>query len=148
MTRFSQLMFFHLVIWVSSPSCGSALPGQKNYTLVNIRMTWEDARSYCRQHYTDLAMIEDETEDSAVSSLYPGAHVWIGLYREPWRWSDGSHSNFTNWQSTSPDSYGQNQHCTREQTTYLWNDVPCIDKLPFICHRGSHDPQCQRQLTI
>uniref|UniRef100_A0A3B4AKV3 C-type lectin domain-containing protein n=1 Tax=Periophthalmus magnuspinnatus TaxID=409849 RepID=A0A3B4AKV3_9GOBI len=113
------------------------------YTLINIALNWTEAQQYCRQHYTDLAtfwslgdhhtdlaMIEDETEDSAVSSLYPGAHVWIGLYREPWRWSDGSHSNFTNWYSTAPDS--GLQPCAREQSTYLWNDRPCTDK--FDCN--------------
>ncbi|KAK7883900.1 hypothetical protein WMY93_027023 [Mugilogobius chulae] len=80
-------------VWYDKPcmnsyrfSCfsGSTAPGQKNYTLVTEIMTWENARSYCRQHYTDLAMIEDETENAAASSVSPGFKRWIGLYRESW----------------------------------------------------------------
>ncbi|KAK7883903.1 hypothetical protein WMY93_027026 [Mugilogobius chulae] len=71
--------------------------GSKEFILVTAVKTWEEARSYCREHYTDLAVIEDAAENSAVAALNPSSNVWIGLYREAWRWSDGSTSTFTNW---------------------------------------------------
>uniref|UniRef100_A0A8C6SMU3 C-type lectin domain-containing protein n=1 Tax=Neogobius melanostomus TaxID=47308 RepID=A0A8C6SMU3_9GOBI len=65
----------------------------KQYTYISTSKSWEDARSYCRQHYTDLAMIEDESENTAVAAvLVTNQWAWIGLYRQPWRWSDGSDS--------------------------------------------------------
>ncbi|KAK7883902.1 hypothetical protein WMY93_027025 [Mugilogobius chulae] len=100
-------------------------------------MSWEDAQTYCRQHYTDLAMIEDETENTAVSDLFTAYYVWIGLYREAWRWSDGSQSNFTNWYSTEPNN--SILPCVREQNTFLWNTVPCHWLHPFICEQGERN---------
>ncbi|KAK7883839.1 hypothetical protein WMY93_026962 [Mugilogobius chulae] len=73
-----------------------AQPGFKNYTFVSTGMSWENAQSYCRQRYTDLVMIEDDSENTAVKDLNPSGQMWIGLYRQPWRWSDGSDSTFKN----------------------------------------------------
>uniref|UniRef100_A0AAV2LVU4 C-type lectin domain-containing protein n=1 Tax=Knipowitschia caucasica TaxID=637954 RepID=A0AAV2LVU4_KNICA len=108
--------------------------GQKTFSLVSSLMSFAEAQSHCRQHFTDLAMIEDQQENEAVSALCPSEHVWIGLYREAWRWSDGSTSTFTNWNS-KPDNANGNQHCTREERSYLWNDRVCGEAFPFICHR-------------
>ncbi|KAK7883836.1 hypothetical protein WMY93_026959 [Mugilogobius chulae] len=41
-------------------------------------MSWKDAQSYCRQHHTDLAMIEDEAENTAVTSI-ASDKVWIAV---------------------------------------------------------------------
>ncbi|KAK7878921.1 hypothetical protein WMY93_030855 [Mugilogobius chulae] len=32
--------------------------GTKKYTMIETGMNWTQAQSYCRQHYTDLAVIE------------------------------------------------------------------------------------------
>ncbi|KAK7883832.1 hypothetical protein WMY93_026955 [Mugilogobius chulae] len=70
----------------------------KQYNHISTTMTWGEAQNYCRQHHTDLAMIEDETENSAVASgLRANTFTFFGLYRKPWRWSDGSNSQFKNW---------------------------------------------------
>ncbi|KAK7883899.1 hypothetical protein WMY93_027022 [Mugilogobius chulae] len=127
-------------VWLDKPCVNlyrfACFTGQKNYTLVTQIMNWENARRYCREHHTDLAMIEDEIENTAVSSLAPQYYKWIGLYREPWRWSDGSQSSFKNWVTNAPDSFGGIQPCTREQSTYQWNDSRCSDKYPFICQKS------------
>lgn len=108
-------------------------PGQKNFTYVYLLKTWYDARDYCRQHYTDLAMIQDETENSKVASFHPD-YVWIGLYREPWRWSDNTPVKFTNWQSLDVDV--SNKDCAAETSAHLWITVSCAATLPFFCHTG------------
>uniref|UniRef100_A0A8C6TH94 C-type lectin domain-containing protein n=1 Tax=Neogobius melanostomus TaxID=47308 RepID=A0A8C6TH94_9GOBI len=107
------------------------------YTYISTRKSWEDARSYCRQHYTNLAMIEDESENTAVASvLVSNQWAWMGLYRWPWRWSDGSDSQFTNWQSGEPNNVGGAQHCVLEFNSRQWNDRSCSDKHKFICQKG------------
>ncbi|XP_072304697.1 putative C-type lectin domain family 20 member A [Eucyclogobius newberryi] len=96
--------------------------------------SWEDARSYCREHYTDLAMIEDETENTAVASLQWSSPSWIGLHREPWRWSDGSTSTFQNWALGQPSSGVEN--CVVESSVQTWHDAWCANSYPFICEKA------------
>uniref|UniRef100_A0A8C6V3D3 C-type lectin domain-containing protein n=1 Tax=Neogobius melanostomus TaxID=47308 RepID=A0A8C6V3D3_9GOBI len=112
------------------------LKHSKTFTLVSALMSWEDARIHCRQHYTDLAMIEDEAEFNTVASLYPSPQVWVGLYREPWRWSDGSQAKFTNWANGQPDNYQFNQHCVKVDNSRGWHDENCQTSLPFHCEKG------------
>ncbi|KAK7883906.1 hypothetical protein WMY93_027029 [Mugilogobius chulae] len=115
--------------------------GTKNYTFVNASMTWKDAQSYCRQHHTDLATIRDETENSAVAALSSNASVWIGLYREPWRWSDGSSGTFTNWQNDQPDNYKMNQHCVKLNQYKKYIDAFCTNLFAFHCEKAVEKKQ-------
>uniref|UniRef100_A0A3B3E0U2 C-type lectin domain-containing protein n=1 Tax=Oryzias melastigma TaxID=30732 RepID=A0A3B3E0U2_ORYME len=109
----------------------------KNYVLINQAMSWSSAQQYCRTNYKDLAMIENQDEHTealnAKSSTYK---VWIGLYREPWTWSDGSTSSFRNWYPSGSDNYGGNQHCAAEDSDHAWSDEICSGKKVFICHQG------------
>uniref|UniRef100_A0A672G0S6 C-type lectin domain-containing protein n=1 Tax=Salarias fasciatus TaxID=181472 RepID=A0A672G0S6_SALFA len=116
--------------------------GQKQYHVIEQTMTWEQAKLYCREHYKDLAMIETEEENSKASSegLFDG---WIGLYRIPWRWSDGSSSSFKNWASGKPDAHGYNQHCAGEYSNHQWNDDSCYREHAFICQEG--ELKCTRR---
>ncbi|XP_029959287.1 C-type lectin lectoxin-Thr1-like [Salarias fasciatus] len=106
--------------------------GQKQYHVVEQNMTWEQAKVYCREHYKDLAMIETEEENSKVLTEVM-SNVWIGLYRIPWRWSDGSNSTFKHWQAGKPNSHNNNEHCTVELSNHVWNDKYCYSKYAFIC---------------
>ncbi|KAK7883841.1 hypothetical protein WMY93_026964 [Mugilogobius chulae] len=77
--------------------------GLKEYIVINSSKTWSDSQSYCRQHYHDLATIESSAENQAVTDILPvGAYVWIGLYRRPFRWSDGSPSTYRRWRMNEP----------------------------------------------
>uniref|UniRef100_A0A8C6SE84 C-type lectin domain-containing protein n=1 Tax=Neogobius melanostomus TaxID=47308 RepID=A0A8C6SE84_9GOBI len=97
--------------------------GQKQYFYISTSKSWEDARYHCRQHHTDLAMIEDGSENTAVVSvLVPDEWTWIGLYRQAWRWSDGSDSQFKNWWSGEPNNADRNQHCALEHG-HKWDDI-------------------------
>lgn len=121
-------MFCYIIMQCTYNFTDSIEPNMRNYTFVNIPMTWEQARSHCRQHYTDLAMIENESENSAEASFSPRSYIWPG---EAWRWSDGSQFNFTNWLTGNPNS--GNENCTNEILGHKWNDVPCSLECQFIC---------------
>ncbi|XP_078146148.1 lithostathine-like [Centroberyx gerrardi] len=47
---------------------------------------WTEAQSYCREHYTDLVSVRNQTENDEVHRLAIDDHyVWIGLFRDSWK---------------------------------------------------------------
>uniref|UniRef100_A0A665UGG9 C-type lectin domain-containing protein n=1 Tax=Echeneis naucrates TaxID=173247 RepID=A0A665UGG9_ECHNA len=86
-----------------------------------------EAQDYCRTYFKDLAMIEDAEENTNVMSLLSNVRVWIGLYRNPWRWSDRSNSSFRNWVVLEPDNFG-GQHCVAENSVRYWVKLPPINR--------------------
>ena len=78
--------------------------------LVNVPRNWREAQSYCRQHHVDLASVRNQAENQQIQQMAPGG-AWIGLFREPWRWSDGSNSSFTRWNPGEPND-GREKRCT------------------------------------
>ncbi|XP_062331383.1 C-type mannose receptor 2-like [Osmerus eperlanus] len=83
-------------------------PGKPKYILVLDPRTWRDAQIYCRQNYTDLASIRNQAENIEIQQLVLGekssAIVWIGLFKDDWKWSDQSTSSFRYWGSGKPDN--------------------------------------------
>ncbi|KAK0149562.1 putative C-type lectin domain family 20 member A [Merluccius polli] len=111
-------------------SCFSGPSDAKTYHYINQTLSWESAKSYCRTHHTDLAMIENEEENQQVSSTATNTYVWIGLYRVPWKWSDGTNCSFRHWLSSQPGS--GSELCG---AVYLGGFVDhyCYHSHPFIC---------------
>ncbi|ROL47474.1 C-type mannose receptor 2 [Anabarilius grahami] len=122
----------------------------QKYVMIYTSKTWTEAQSYCREMYTDLASVRDETERQQILSTlyyYYSYYVWIGLHRNR-LWSDQSSSSFTYWQPytqgdvAQPDN-GANvpgqlgaQHCTAVSLKYFgpWTDESCFASLPFFCY--------------
>ncbi|KAK7883907.1 hypothetical protein WMY93_027030 [Mugilogobius chulae] len=109
---------------------------KKQYSLVTTAMSWKNAQSYCRKYYTDLATIEDETENTAVTKAGLGHQVWIGLYRDPWMWSDGSTSTFTNWPVGQPDFPSLEPHCVKVNKGMNFLDTYCAEMFAFFCEKA------------
>ncbi|XDV38523.1 hypothetical protein PO909_007904 [Leuciscus waleckii] len=126
----------------------------KNYVLVYEGRTWAEAQSYCREKYTDLASVRNETERQQILSMthyYYSGYVWVGLHRNR-LWSDQSSSSFTYWLPYTPGDVAQPdnganvqgqqgaQHCTAVSLKYFgqWTDERCFANLPFFCYSGKH----------
>uniref|UniRef100_H2MP93 C-type lectin domain-containing protein n=1 Tax=Oryzias latipes TaxID=8090 RepID=H2MP93_ORYLA len=103
-------------------------------------MSWSSAQQYCRENYKDLAMVENQEENTEAKNAKPSSDlVWIGLYREPWTWSDGSKSSFRNWlPNTGLNNIDKNQHCITENPQHQWADEFCNIPWVFVCHQGEH----------
>ncbi|XP_023820358.1 C-type lectin domain family 17, member A-like [Oryzias latipes] len=101
-------------------------------------MSWSSAQQYCRKNYKDLAMIENQEENTEAQNAKPSSDVvWIGLYREPWTWSDGSNSSFRNWNDSYLNNYADKQHCGIENSDHNWDDLNCGMERVFVCHQVS-----------
>uniref|UniRef100_A0A672F3D4 C-type lectin domain-containing protein n=1 Tax=Salarias fasciatus TaxID=181472 RepID=A0A672F3D4_SALFA len=117
----------------------AAINDHKQYILIEQNSTWEDARSYCRVNHTDLAVIEKDEENRNVTSVIRGHTVWIGLYREPWMWSDGSNSSFRRWQTIEPSNSFGIEHCAVDHLGHQWGDRACGSLYPFVCQGGKRN---------
>ncbi|KAK7883870.1 hypothetical protein WMY93_026993 [Mugilogobius chulae] len=106
---------------------------QIEYHYVSLEMTWADAQQYCREHYTDLATLQNEDDINKLE--FPNeTWVWIGLFDDPaswkgamtsdsnsWRWSSTGTTNpggYQNWASGEPNNYGGKQLCVFIQKVY------------------------------
>ncbi|XP_034718653.1 macrophage mannose receptor 1-like [Etheostoma cragini] len=108
------------------------------FILTDISMTWPAAQNYCRQQYTDLASVRNSTENQKVQGLIPtNGSVFIGLFRDPWKWSDGSASSFRYWNQDNkePNNNKQEELCVAADFSQLgqWEDWNCDVKRAFIC---------------
>uniref|UniRef100_A0A3P9JKH5 C-type lectin domain-containing protein n=1 Tax=Oryzias latipes TaxID=8090 RepID=A0A3P9JKH5_ORYLA len=110
---------------------------QKVYFYIGQSLSWSSAQNYCREHYLDLAMIENQEENTRAGIAAPSSPLtWIGLYREPWTWSDQSHSTFRN-NNPAGLTNPSGGHCVLENTDdHLWDNQDCTVKNRFICQQG------------
>uniref|UniRef100_A0A672FAR5 C-type lectin domain-containing protein n=1 Tax=Salarias fasciatus TaxID=181472 RepID=A0A672FAR5_SALFA len=92
------------------------------FILIQSLNNWTAARDYCRTHHTDLAMIETGEENAKVAALRK-QQTWIGLYRIPWRWSDGSNSAFKNWMAGEPVNPNFLENCAAENPDHTWTKL-------------------------
>uniref|UniRef100_A0A671YZR9 C-type lectin domain-containing protein n=1 Tax=Sparus aurata TaxID=8175 RepID=A0A671YZR9_SPAAU len=107
------------------------------FVLMETLMTWTEAQSYCREHHTDLASVRNTAENQKVMDLLSaGQKAWIGLFRDSWKWSDGSILSFRHWNEGQPDNTGGKDACVAGnlRNSGAWMDVSCDLIKPFVCY--------------
>ncbi|XP_073325542.1 C-type lectin lectoxin-Phi1-like [Pagrus major] len=100
-------------------------------------MNWTEAQSYCRDHHTDLASVRNTAENQKVKDVVPsGQTAWIGLFRDSWKWSDGSNSSFRYWDQGEPNNNGGKDACAVADLDRdgKWWDTRCDWKRWFVCY--------------
>ncbi|KAL6466850.1 hypothetical protein MHYP_G00246540 [Metynnis hypsauchen] len=114
--------------------CYNASYSGRFINIYSTMMTWYDAQAYCRQYHTDLATVDNETDNQQLKSMVIGQwSAWFGLFRDTWKWSDQSNASSINWLLGSPDNYGGNENCGLVNGDYI-TDASCSNLLPFFCH--------------
>ncbi|XP_032364552.1 macrophage mannose receptor 1 isoform X2 [Etheostoma spectabile] len=98
-------------------------------------VSWTRAQNYCRTHHTDLASVRNMAENQKIQGMLRQT-VWIGLFRDPWKWSDGSSSSFSFWKTGQPDNKNPNQTCVAADFSQsgAWEGWPCDMERAFICY--------------
>uniref|UniRef100_A0A8C2WFE9 C-type lectin domain-containing protein n=1 Tax=Cyclopterus lumpus TaxID=8103 RepID=A0A8C2WFE9_CYCLU len=132
-------MNVHVHIHTAPSLLSGLLSGPNRFVLISTAMNWTEAQSYCREHHTDLALVRNMEENQMVQSLDPsGGIVWIGLFRDPWKWSDGSDSSFRNWNPPEPRGLnGSSETCVAADFSAdgRWETLDCNVKSAFICYK-------------
>ncbi|KAK1155270.1 lymphocyte antigen 75-like, partial [Acipenser oxyrinchus oxyrinchus] len=112
----------------------------ERYILIEQLKTWYEAQQYCREHHTDLVSVKNKDENKKIKEKANGKPVWIGLFNNPWKWSDGG-DNYTlqNWSEKQPDNHEGKDKCVLIQSKsnkLTLNDDPCSTAHPFFCYDG------------
>ncbi|MGL6083698.1 MAG: lectin-like protein [Gammaproteobacteria bacterium] len=116
---------------------------QSKYYLIQEGRNWNDAQSYCRAEYTDLAIIRNTKHmmqlQHEINTQKFSSIAWIGLYVDTnsWRWSMGNEplGTMRPWGKNQPNNAGGIQECT-VVTPDGWVDFFCNSQFHFICFDG------------
>uniref|UniRef100_A0A3Q3AGF4 C-type lectin domain-containing protein n=1 Tax=Kryptolebias marmoratus TaxID=37003 RepID=A0A3Q3AGF4_KRYMA len=123
----------------------------QKFHLINDEMSWLKAQNYCRKHHTDLISglnqlqdkqlqdkLQDKQQPSEPRSFKDDPYIYIGLFRDTWRWSDGSSFSFRHWNlQFNNDKYNSGQCAmTVFDDGGRWRNEDCTDRKPFICYDG------------
>ncbi|XP_049423951.1 C-type mannose receptor 2-like isoform X1 [Epinephelus fuscoguttatus] len=108
----------------------------KRFHLIEDKMSWPQAQNYCREHHTDLVSGDQQLEDNEFKREYKSnKYVWIGLFRDSWRWSDGSSFSFRyRGPQFNDDSGSERCAVTMLNDGGRWRDENCDEKKPFFCY--------------
>ncbi|KAK9524924.1 hypothetical protein VZT92_017281 [Zoarces viviparus] len=108
-------------------------PNQNKFHLIDERKTWLEAQSYCREHHTDLISVPTQLNHEELKNIAPNQWVWIGLFRDTWRWSDGSSFSFRSW---DPDLFEDEdgKKCAMTVSNGKWSSDNCSNTKPFYCY--------------
>uniref|UniRef100_A0A3B3YWA5 C-type lectin domain-containing protein n=1 Tax=Poecilia mexicana TaxID=48701 RepID=A0A3B3YWA5_9TELE len=108
------------------------------YHLIKEKKTWQKAQSYCREKHTDLISGLKQLQDEEVKKLMntSDSKSYFGLFRDTWRWSDGSNSSFRHWNKNfnNPESISGQCATTVFDNGGRWKNVSCDERKPFICY--------------
>ncbi|KAK1792120.1 hypothetical protein P4O66_001897 [Electrophorus voltai] len=113
------------------------------YIWISTPMTWHGARAYCRANYTDLAGVNSTADKSLLKSKV-WLTSWFGLFRDSWKWVDGTNASTLPWINGQPNNYWSNENCAFYTPSNQTGDYTCNAQLPFFCHSSS--PASERQI--
>ncbi|XP_062372371.1 complement component C1q receptor-like isoform X2 [Sardina pilchardus] len=120
----------------------------RQFHVVMEKKNWTEAQQYCREKFTDLATIDDMTENMKVKSKIheagAGDWAWIGLKRGDWQWSLAdrdfyreNEAEFRNWNPGEPNGEDAGEECVIMEGAHgKWYDDSCSYTRPFICYDG------------
>uniref|UniRef100_H3A615 C-type lectin domain-containing protein n=1 Tax=Latimeria chalumnae TaxID=7897 RepID=H3A615_LATCH len=127
---------------------GSRSSGHLKYHFIKENKTWFEARDTCRENYTDLVSITSQQELWNITNITEGKKVWIGLYQNPWQWSNGDESSFQYWDTNEPNNtaddvcvgislkHRDNKGDGHPSEVGKWNDFGCNNHYYFLCYEG------------
>ncbi|XP_062240492.1 macrophage mannose receptor 1-like [Platichthys flesus] len=118
--------------------CYNGTLEDSDFVLVNTSKNWTEAQRHCRENYTDLVTVRNDTDNCKICNLKPhGNRAWIGLYRDPQiYWSDGSNYSFSSWyQGFNPLGLMKVVCGVADlEQGGKWRLCSCEERKPFVCY--------------
>ncbi|XP_053272023.1 macrophage mannose receptor 1 [Pleuronectes platessa] len=109
-----------------------------DFVLVSTKKNWTEAQRHCREHYTDLATVRNDTDNNKIQkSRLTNDWSWIGLYRDPQiYWSDGSNYSFSSWYQGGHPLGSMKVVCGVADLEQggNWRIFSCYERKPFVCY--------------
>ncbi|XP_054912878.1 C-type mannose receptor 2-like [Poeciliopsis prolifica] len=119
------------------PICCDVQGHDASFVLLDQKMSWSAAQSFCRQHHSDMASVRSSAELQHMKGLVQSSGekaVWIGLHRNTWLWADGSNVTFSHWRPTEPNGSAENCAAAALGDGGVWEDLGCSTLMPFFCY--------------
>ncbi|XP_058240115.1 putative C-type lectin domain family 20 member A [Hemibagrus wyckioides] len=108
--------------------------GAARFIAITTRLSWSQAQAYCRTHHTDLASALNSSDKNMLWQITNiQGDSWIGLYRDTWKWSDGTIATYIPWALGQPDNSGGHESCVILYNGQL-HDAPCTNLYNYFCH--------------
>ncbi|XP_030018838.1 macrophage mannose receptor 1-like [Sphaeramia orbicularis] len=130
-----------------SDSCEEPRPFycyEDELVLVPEQKSWDDALTYCRKHYSDLASITNPTQQTWVQKRVQRAqfdYVWVGLRYtcslDLWYWASNRLVCYQNWDSKEPGHECDMAGAVKKGTAE-WVSLDKGDVYAFICSTKTH----------
>ncbi|XP_038571972.1 P-selectin isoform X2 [Micropterus salmoides] len=145
--RHRVLIAVLLVFAQDLSSGGGAQAWTYNYSISPNRR-WLEASLWCKQHFTDMAAIQNQEETDFLNNLLPfnQKYYWLGIRKVggEWIWDRTDEKvpqEAQNWATEEPDNI-VDQDCVeiyikREFDTAKWNNENCRKKKGTVCYTVS-----------
>ena len=108
------------------------------YTVHAESQSWSSASRSCKDEGRNLVSYHSYEERAAVHDLTEGMYFWTGLSdsgNRDWRWSDGTPTDYTIWNSGEPSGSKKNaKDCIYDTSLkYGLSSSDCYNKFYFVC---------------
>lgn len=139
--RFIQASEF---IFAARFSCddGWMLYGPSCYKIEIKYADWLTARGNCmNDHSANLIDIRSRGEQEFIQGKLADHDFWIGLHTRTgetrkWTWAvDETDLDYENWNTGEPNNMEGEENCVEMYLFGKWNDIRCINRLPYICKK-------------
>ncbi|XP_051258437.1 macrophage mannose receptor 1-like isoform X2 [Dicentrarchus labrax] len=107
----------------------------KTFHVITNALCWPEAQNYCREHHTDLVSGLNQLHDTDLMNEIQSHTVWIGLFRDTWRWSDGSNSSFRSWNLELFKDDNSKKCAKCAMLNGKWDSDDCNTKRSFFCYK-------------
>lgn len=106
----------------------------ERYVFYTNSQTWLSSQEICRSKHTDMASVKnmmDSNEIANLAHLSTDHKVWIGLFQDAWKWSDGRGTSFRYWLNGAPSP----GICASVDVSQQgrWVSSSCSQKHMFVC---------------
>ncbi|XP_058240160.1 macrophage mannose receptor 1-like isoform X2 [Hemibagrus wyckioides] len=113
----------------------ASFSGPDKFIGIKSLVTWHEARAYCQTYHTDLASSLNSSDQNILGQIKAAqGDSWIGLYRDAWKWSDGTVLSNIPWATGQPDNSERIMGSCGSVNNGLFSDERCTNLHYFFCH--------------